>query len=422
MRARFLTAWLVVLTLVAKPASGAITELIAFGDSLSDVGNISAGTFGFVPGGDYFAGRFSDGPVWVEGLAGRLGVANPVRSASGGRNYAYGGTTSGDGFLTVREFIFTFNFPNAGEQVNRFLGSSPVLDGDELITLWSGGNDLFDISGSLAADGPGRVAAMLANVETNIGRLTAAGARHLVVPNLPALGQTPDFGGGVQVIDTFVASYNSQLAGVLEGLNETGPAEIYPLDVFSMTNAWVDDPGRYGFVNTTDAYLDSPVGDVNGYVFFDGVHPTARAHGYLAQGAWQLVLGGDLDASGGLDAGDLLLILDRLGVADAASVANVDGDLVVDGDDALAWITELFGSVAGDLNLDRSVDLIDLSILAGGFGGTGDYLAGDASFDGVIDLVDLSILAGSFGFGGVVPEPGGFWLLSFGLLRLRKTW
>ena len=53
----------------------AFDELVVFGDSLSDTGN---------------AGRFSNGPVWVEGVANGLGLS--VRpSESGGTNYAIGG-------------------------------------------------------------------------------------------------------------------------------------------------------------------------------------------------------------------------------------------------------------------------------------------------------------------------------------------
>ncbi|WP_235031247.1 SGNH/GDSL hydrolase family protein, partial [Geminicoccus flavidas] len=53
----------------------AFANVVVFGDSLSDTGN---------------AGRFSNGPVWVEVLADRLGVE--LRAAQmGGSNFAVGG-------------------------------------------------------------------------------------------------------------------------------------------------------------------------------------------------------------------------------------------------------------------------------------------------------------------------------------------
>jgi outer membrane lipase/esterase len=59
---------------MAGTASG-FEQIVVFGDSLSDSGN---------------AGRFSNGPVWVEYLAERLGlVLQPSRA--GGSNYAVGG-------------------------------------------------------------------------------------------------------------------------------------------------------------------------------------------------------------------------------------------------------------------------------------------------------------------------------------------
>ena len=60
----------------ATPAMAEIfTALIVFGDSLSDNGN---------------AGRFSNGPVWVEHLAKNLAL--PLRpSRAGGTNHAVGG-------------------------------------------------------------------------------------------------------------------------------------------------------------------------------------------------------------------------------------------------------------------------------------------------------------------------------------------
>jgi len=69
-------AALAVATLALTPSpADAFDELVVFGDSLSDTGN---------------AGRFSDGPVWVEGVANGLELS--VRpSEVGGTNYAFGG-------------------------------------------------------------------------------------------------------------------------------------------------------------------------------------------------------------------------------------------------------------------------------------------------------------------------------------------
>ncbi|QDU70517.1 endo-1,4-beta-xylanase [Mucisphaera calidilacus] len=64
--------------------------------------------------------------------------------------------------------------------------------------------------------------------------------------------------------------------------------------------------------------------------------------------------------------------------------------------------------IPGDINLDHSVDLLDLSILASRFGDTltqPEFV--DINHDLSIDLLDLSILAANFGRShqGVIPEP-----------------
>src|SRR3954468_5021943 len=56
-------------------SASAFEHLVVFGDSLSDTGN---------------AGRFSNGPVWVEYLADRLGLTLSP-SQRGGSNFAVGG-------------------------------------------------------------------------------------------------------------------------------------------------------------------------------------------------------------------------------------------------------------------------------------------------------------------------------------------
>ena len=57
------------------------TELTVFGDSLSDTGNVLSLTGDVLPPGPgspvpgpYFNGRFSNGPVWVDQAADRLGL------------------------------------------------------------------------------------------------------------------------------------------------------------------------------------------------------------------------------------------------------------------------------------------------------------------------------------------------------------
>jgi hypothetical protein len=69
--------------------SGGSSAVYAFGDSLSDAGNISLATLGNLPvGGIYSGGRFSNGNVWVQDLAQNLGLPAVKPSLAGGTDYA----------------------------------------------------------------------------------------------------------------------------------------------------------------------------------------------------------------------------------------------------------------------------------------------------------------------------------------------
>src|SRR5689334_7437247 len=98
---------------LADRARGAYSQIVVFGDSLSDTGNVNNQTFGISPGSGYYQGRFSNGPVWVEDLATNLGIAAPIYSRAGGKDYAYGGVHTGSGSTT---YTF-FSFPNIGTQI-----------------------------------------------------------------------------------------------------------------------------------------------------------------------------------------------------------------------------------------------------------------------------------------------------------------
>jgi outer membrane lipase/esterase len=78
--------------LLPLPVSAqSIDGVTTFGDSLSDNGNAFQSTGGTVPPSPpYFNGRFSNGPVWVEGFPAELKLP-----AGASNNFAFGGATSG---------------------------------------------------------------------------------------------------------------------------------------------------------------------------------------------------------------------------------------------------------------------------------------------------------------------------------------
>src|SRR5258708_5469094 len=106
-------------TLVDRAAAGPFNNLVVFGDSLSDVGNIAAQSFINTPGPYYWNGRFSNGPVYAETLATGLGLPALNRStASGGTDFAYGGAKT-----TGTAFPDSLFVKDIDDQVNAYLSS-----------------------------------------------------------------------------------------------------------------------------------------------------------------------------------------------------------------------------------------------------------------------------------------------------------
>ena len=53
--------------------------------------------------------------------------------------------------------------------------------------------------------------------------------------------------------------------------------------------------------------------------------------------------------------------------------------------------------LAGDLDGDGEIGVLDLAVVAGSFGQTGEALAGDVNSDGMVNARDLALVAGNFG-------------------------
>ena len=82
---------------VSSQAASLYTSLYAFGDSLTDSGNVFLATGGTQPANPLnFPGRFGNGPTWAEKLAtDHLGLPAITTSLTGGTNYAWGGAWTG---------------------------------------------------------------------------------------------------------------------------------------------------------------------------------------------------------------------------------------------------------------------------------------------------------------------------------------
>jgi phospholipase/lecithinase/hemolysin len=282
----------VVFSLIAVVAYGeesnSFSAIVVFGDSMSDTGNLYLASEGtarpwppYFAGPPFFTGRITNGPVWVEHLANRLGLPAPAPSLLGGTNYAWAGAQTGGG-------ISCRGTPNLGMQIQSFLDDADQrARDDQLFVICAGGNDL--LCGNLAIL-PDEVAA---NIADHIRTLAAAGAEHFLVPDLFRLGQVPFIVGTPeeQLADQWTIELNLRLSIALQGLERELDITVTRPSFLLLFEAMIRFPGLFGFENVTGmALVDNPV-DPDTYLFFDTVHATRVAHEIMGElAAYRLCL------------------------------------------------------------------------------------------------------------------------------------
>jgi outer membrane lipase/esterase len=280
LRARVLLGAVIAAAVAADAASAApmFDRIYSLGDSLSDTGNFFLATGQPPPP---YNQRFSNGPVWIEQLAGKVGAQPVFPSLAGGTGLAWGFARATDAELPTP---LTFSLET---QVQQFVNSGHIPTSTELYTVWAGANDLFDgrPNPSLAANA----------VVNQVARLTSAqvGVKNILVMNLPPIQNTPDFlaltaqeRAGAAM---WVAGYNALLSAGLDALEPllATDTNLYRFDTAGFFNELLSDPGAFGLTNVTDrAFSTSPFPSLapnpDQYLFWDGVHPTVVGHGLLA--------------------------------------------------------------------------------------------------------------------------------------------
>ncbi len=234
------------------------SSILAFGDSLTDNGDSDG----------YGITHFSNGPVWVEYMAGAMNV--------GLLDMAYGGATTGLDNPAAGLEITGLNW-----QVDTYLALAsynllPPVSADTLVTIWAGANDLFQSRSYADAAN---------NVEDAIIKLADAGFSNFLIMNLPNIGDTPSFNNTpLEPGATYWSNqFNLLLAGYLDGLENTySEVNFYSLDTYSLLDDAIQNPENYGFTNVdTSGGMNPP----EGYLFWDGVHPTTQAHSLIAERA-----------------------------------------------------------------------------------------------------------------------------------------
>lgn len=289
----------------------AYSAVYAFGDSLSDNGNLYAATSGLAAAGafpmalpqasDYWNGRFSNGQVAVEVLAGELGI--------GLVDMAYGGATTAlaPSYATP---LGTFD-TGVSAQVAGYLGATGgAADSAGLYVVWAGSNDLRDAFASLAdptltlaqlqTQLSNASATVIGNLLSTVGTLYAAGARDFLLPTLPDFGLTPEgqaaqslIPASVFSLSDFSTSFDAALAQAYGSLEAALPgATLTVFDTLAIQRAVYADPAAYGIGDVDTPCFSGYVGVAGAQcaagfatdaMFWDKVHPSAITHQVLGE-------------------------------------------------------------------------------------------------------------------------------------------
>jgi len=263
-------------------------DLVIFGDSLSDEGNFYLASGGALPPSPlYFNGRFSNERVWTERLANAMNEPIPSPSWVGGTNYAFNGARASG--------ASPYETPDLVTQVGTYLlANGGEADPDDIFVIWAGANDIFFGSASGEVN---FIPEAVQAISGAIRDLYDAGARNIVVLDLPLLGQTPFFNkvpAASSALNAATTAFNSLLSAQLLSLRrDLRRIRIADVKVSQLFLAATRAPRFFGLRNVLDSatqfdpvtglgYALVPNVDPSRYLFWDSVHPTGQGHKIIA--------------------------------------------------------------------------------------------------------------------------------------------
>lgn len=278
--------------------SQTFSGLVAFGDSLSDLGNTVnefSNTFTGYNSYYYDQGRWSNGPVWAENLARELSLSALQRNDGTnlyGTDFAWAGSTTGTGYT----YLYLANLQQQVKFYIALLTTKYAQMPDikkTLFTVWSGGNDVIYYTED---NTPVTAQKMVNDIATAVTNLYNAGGRFFIVPNLPPLGDKPNYIGTKyqDKANDLVNTYNPLLQTRLSLLKSqlTG-ITIVAFDAYSAFKTVLMNPKAFKLTNVTNTafipndsiseHYGSIVASPDQYLFWDDTHPTRVGHAIITQ-------------------------------------------------------------------------------------------------------------------------------------------
>jgi phospholipase/lecithinase/hemolysin len=297
---------LFVLLACVHDASGG--GVVAFGDSLSDMGNRW-----LKPDKPDITFRMT----WVARLAGPSMLNAPDFKPSGltafygGSNYAVGGAGTA---VTAQMGGERNGGQSLTQQVTkRYLNpafNTAGVQKEALHVIVIGANDLMLASVQLdqlasqwtTLDKVG--VAVAQSTEGQIQALAAAGVTRVLWGNLFNVAQAPSVVAKSQLLGSAISSaylsaitsavlaHNREMDAAIARLEKANPSlDVIKLDLYALLGDIAADPAKYGFVEVTRGANDSR------HLFSaDGLHPTPKGHQVLAEYAYKFLTSSGLAA------------------------------------------------------------------------------------------------------------------------------
>lgn len=298
------------------PPFGQTTYVI--GSSLSDNGNqCVARPSECLPTPPAYQQLDSNGPLWVTAVAARYG-ASVTPSLKGGTNFAYADARTGvvpsDGANAPSPAIA----PSLVQQTESVLARAGyAFSPQNLVIVDAGGAFANSTAAAMElavknlpnaqAIATNTVVAAVTDVTGVLIRLSAAGARNIVVLNSPNLSTTPRAVATAQALNNplvttllvnMAGGFNQSLAAQINGLKSTTPGlNVYVIDAFTLLNQVQANPSAFGFqfgdrpcflpatATRPQVLCSTDINVQNLYVFWDDQHPTTATHQLLAKRA-----------------------------------------------------------------------------------------------------------------------------------------
>lgn len=300
-------------------SASAFDKLVVFGDSLSDLGFqdhlgpvIGESPLWTSPGGEtwpfYLAHNLKIATITVNNSTTPNEKNKFVSTLGAGNDYAAGGaTTDGQGIGST-----IYAPPSIHAQVNNYI-EKHARDHkyQTLYILWGGANDIFmALSASSSSADPAAVVMAAAkkaadNISDYAKLLKMHGARHIIVVNLPDLGQTPlaqkqqaEQPGMPALLSAATDTFNQELMAML--MNKVEVFDIKTVFNAIRVNKKIAIGDKlFGFSNVLDPACEYDVdkgiasisalncvpparAGIEPYLFEDGLHPTDAGHQVVA--------------------------------------------------------------------------------------------------------------------------------------------